>query len=245
MREAFVSDLEILLRDLVVANRILANEGIVDALGHVSVRHPGNPDRFFLACKRSPELIVYEDLIEYNLDCTPVDLKGRSQYSEVPIHGAIYAARSDVHGVVHSHAHDVIPFGVVKSVPLRPMVLFAASLGGKVPVWDKRDMFGDCSMLVTKFAEGQDLAKSIPTGTSVLMRGHGSVSVGPDLYEAVYTAINLKANAKLQAAALALGEVTYMSDGEIAETMKYTAGSHGRDSRAWEYWKQRAKVEHL
>jgi ribulose-5-phosphate 4-epimerase/fuculose-1-phosphate aldolase len=241
-----LSNLEVLLRDLVIANRILANEGIVDVLGHVSVRHPENPERFFLACKRSPELIVYKDLIEYDLDCKPVtDMKGRSQYSEVPIHGAIYAARPEVGSVVHSHAQDVIPFGLVKSVPLRPVVLNAASLGGKVPVWDKRDTFGDMNLMVTKLPEGRDLAKSITHSTSVLMRGHGSVSVGPSVYEAVYTAINLKINAKLQAAALALGEVTYMSDGEIAATIKYTGGTHGRDSRAWEYWKQRAGADSL
>jgi ribulose-5-phosphate 4-epimerase/fuculose-1-phosphate aldolase len=240
-----LSNLEVLLRDLVIANRILANEGIVDVLGHVSVRHPDNPERFFLACKRSPELIVYDDLIEYDLNCKPINLNGRTQYSEVPIHGAIYAARPDVASVVHSHAHDVIPFGVVKSVPLQPVVLNAASLGGKVPVWDKRDVFGHGNLLVTKLAEGQDLAKSISTSTSVLMRGHGSVSIGPSVYEAVYTAINLKTNAKLQAAAIALGEVTYMSDGEIAETLKHTGGTHGRDSRAWEYWKRRADAEAL
>lgn len=238
-------DLKTLLRDLVVANRILANEGLVDALGHVSVRHPENPDRFFLACKRSPELITFDDLIEYDLDCNPLDLGGRSQYSERPIHGAIYAARPDVHAVVHSHAHDVIPFSVVKNVPLQPMVLFAASLGGQVPVWDKRENFGETNMLVTKIAEGHDLARFLGPQRSLLMRGHGFVSVGPSLYEAVYTAINLKSNAKLQAAALALGEVIYLSNKEIAETLKYTDNTHGRDSRAWEYWKRRSGAEGL
>src|SRR5262249_155570 len=149
-------------------------------------------------------------------------LAGRSQYSERPIHGAIYQARPDVHGVVHSHSHEVIPFGLVAQAPLRPVVLFAVSLGSQVPVWDIRDPFGHCNMLVTKMEQGHDLAKKLGSGRAILMRGHGSVAVGVNLYEAVYTAINMSANAKLQREALALGEVRYMSEEEIEKTLEYT-----------------------
>jgi hypothetical protein len=34
-----------LLNYLVIANRILAHEEVIDAYGHVSVRHPDKPDR--------------------------------------------------------------------------------------------------------------------------------------------------------------------------------------------------------
>jgi HCOMODA/2-hydroxy-3-carboxy-muconic semialdehyde decarboxylase len=235
-----MSTLQTLLKDLVVANRILAHEGLVDALGHVSIRHPEKPDRFFLASKRSPELVEIDDLIEYDLDCNPIELRGRSEYSEKPIHGAIYQARTDVNAIVHSHAHDVIPFGVVKSVPLRPIVIFAASMGGPAPVWDMRTNFGEVNMLVTRMEQGHDLAKTLGGGSVALMRGHGCVVAGPDLYEAVYFAVNLKLNAMLQAEALQLGDVTYMTQTEIAETVRYTAGSHGPQSRAWEYFKRRS-----
>lgn len=240
-----MDDLETLLRDLVIANRILAHEGIVDALGHVSIRHPHNPNRFFLACQRSPELITLDDLIEYDLECNPVDLKGRPQYSERPIHGAIYEARPDVNAVVHSHAHEIIPFGLVKEVPLRPVVIFAASLGTTVPVWDMRDSFGETNMLVTKMVQGRDFAKALGPHRTSLMRGHGCVAVGPNVYEAVYTVINMKSNAKLQSEALALGNVIYMTPQEIVETLKYTDNTHGPKSRPWEYWKRRCGAENL
>jgi HCOMODA/2-hydroxy-3-carboxy-muconic semialdehyde decarboxylase len=125
------------LRDLIVANRILANEQVLDAYGHVSVRHPERPDRFFLSCSRAPELVVRDDLMEYDLDCNPIDQQGRMMVAERPIHGAVYATRPDVMAVVHNHAHELIPFSVTE-VKLRPLFHMAASLGPEVPVWDIR-----------------------------------------------------------------------------------------------------------
>jgi ribulose-5-phosphate 4-epimerase/fuculose-1-phosphate aldolase len=112
-----------ILRDLVIANRILAHEGVVDAYGHISVRHPERADRFFLSASRSPELVTLDDIIEYDLDCNPVDLRGRAQYTERPIHGAIYRKRSDVMSVVHNHAYEVIPFTVAQDVKLRALLM--------------------------------------------------------------------------------------------------------------------------
>src|ERR1700722_6806253 len=57
--------------DLVSANRILANEGILDAFGHVSVRHPEDPNLFLLSRARSPEVIEDSDLLEHGLDGEP------------------------------------------------------------------------------------------------------------------------------------------------------------------------------
>ena len=123
-----------ILRDLVIANRILAHEGVVDAYGHISVRHPERSDRFFLSGSRSPELVTLDDIIEYDLDCNPIDLRGRTQYTERPIHGAIYSKRPDVISVVHNHAYEVIPFTVAQGVQLRPLLHVAAGIGGEIPV---------------------------------------------------------------------------------------------------------------
>ena len=163
-----------LLRDLVTANRILANEGVVDAYGHISVRHPDRADRFFLSCSRSPELVAPDDIIEYDLDCNPIDLRGRAQYTERPIHGAIFGKRPDVMSVVHNHANEIIPFTVVRGVKLRPLLHVAAGIGADIPVWDIRDRFGDTNMLVTNLAQGSDLAEGLGANRVVLMRGHGS-----------------------------------------------------------------------
>jgi HCOMODA/2-hydroxy-3-carboxy-muconic semialdehyde decarboxylase len=229
-----------LLRDLVAANRILSHEGVVDAYGHVSVRHPERPDRFFLSGSRSPELVTLDDIIEYDLDCNPIDQKGRAQYTERPIHGAIYRARPEVNSVIHNHAYEVIPFTVAKSAKLRPLLHTSAGLGATIPVWDIRDKFGDTNLLVTTLAHGRDLAERLGPNRVVLMRGHGSAVSGLSIQDAVHTAVYLKVNAQLQAEALRFGgEIVYLSEGEIAEMQKMARTGH---ARAWEYWSRRAGV---
>jgi HCOMODA/2-hydroxy-3-carboxy-muconic semialdehyde decarboxylase len=138
-----MSQLDELLRDLVVANRILANENVVDAYGHISVRHPDNPKRFFMSRSRSPELVERDDLIEFDERGEPVNDQ-RPPYLERFIHAAIFEARPDVTAVVHAHAEDTLPFGLV-ATPLRPVIHSAAYIGGAIPVWDIRDKFGDTS----------------------------------------------------------------------------------------------------
>ena len=226
------------LRDLVTANRILAHEEVVDAYGHISVRHPDRPDRFFLSGSRSPELVTADDIIEYDLDCNPIDQKGRAQYTERPIHGGIYKARPDVQSVIHNHAYEIIPFTVAKGVKLQPLLHTSAGLGATIPVWDIRPKFGDTNLLVTTLAQGNDLAATLAKNRIVLMRGHGSAVSGISIQDAVHTAVYLKVNAKLQAEAMRLGgEITYLSEGEIAEMSKLGQTGHGR---AWEYWSRRA-----
>jgi ribulose-5-phosphate 4-epimerase/fuculose-1-phosphate aldolase len=226
------------LRDLVTANRILAHEEVVDAYGHISVRHPDRPDRFFLSGSRSPELVTLDDIIEYDLDCNPIDQRGRAQYTERPIHGGIFRNRPDVMSVIHNHAYEVIPFTVAKNAKLRPLLHTSAGLGAEIPIWDIRTKFGDTNLLVTTPAQGKDLAERLAGNRVVLMRGHGSAVAGGSIQDAVHTAVYLKVNAKLQAEAMRFGgEVTYLSEGEIAEMQKTGATGHGR---AWEYWARRA-----
>ena len=228
-----------LLRDLVTANRVLAHEGVVDAYGHISVRHPKRSDRFFLSGSRSPELVTLDDIIEYDLDCNPIDLRGRTQYTERPIHGAIYRKRPDVISVVHNHAYEVIPFTVAQSIKLKPLLHTAAGIGATIPVWDIRDRFGDTSLLVTTAAHGDDLADRLGANRVVLMRGHGAAVTGISIQNVVHTSVYLKINAQLQTEALRLGgEVVYLSEGEIAE-MQRSAPGH---ARAWEYWARRAGI---
>jgi ribulose-5-phosphate 4-epimerase/fuculose-1-phosphate aldolase len=227
------------LRDLVIANRILAHEGVVDAYGHISVRHPEHPDRFFLAASRSPELVVLDDIIEYDLDCNPIELRGRAQYTERPIHGAIYRKRPDVISVVHNHAYEVIPFTVAQGAKLRPLLHVAAGIGPDIPVWDIRDRFGDTNLLVTTGAQGDDLADGLGANRVVLMRGHGAAVAGTSIQDTVHTSVHLKINAQIQAEAMRMGgDITYLSDGEIA-AMRRTSAGH---ARAWEYWSRRAGI---
>lgn len=237
-----MADLNTLLKDLVVANRILAHQAVVNAYGHVSVRHPDRPERFFLAASRSPELVTLEDIIEFDLDCRPIDQRGRAIYIERPIHGGIYQARADVHSVIHNHSHAVIPFSVAKKVKLHPVFHTAAPMGAEIPIWDIRDKFGDTNMLVNTMDQGHDLAKAMGQGSVALMRGHGCAVAGTSVYDAVHTAVFLQDNAKLQAEAMRLGEITYLSEGEIA---KMTTHRQHRNSRAWEYWARRSGADRI
>jgi HCOMODA/2-hydroxy-3-carboxy-muconic semialdehyde decarboxylase len=233
-----MSDYITCLRDLVIANRILAHEGVVDAYGHVSIRHPDHPDRYFLSRSRAPELVETGDLMEFTLEGEPLDQQGRELYSERPIHGGVYEARPDVMAVVHNHSQPVVPFGVT-GTPLRPMFHLAALIGGDIPVWDIRDNFGDTNMLVTTMPQGRDLAATLGPRRVALMRGHGCVVAGSSLKEAVMASVYLQVNARLLLESLKLGDVTYLSPGEIA-AMSAGQVQPRTMARAWEYWAVRA-----
>jgi HCOMODA/2-hydroxy-3-carboxy-muconic semialdehyde decarboxylase len=225
-----------LIEDLVAANRILAAEGIFDAFGHVSVRHPRDPNRFLLACSLAPELVTAGDILEYDLDAVPVSLNGRSQYSERFIHAAIYRRRSDVDAIVHNHSRAVIPFGV-STVPIKPVFHNAAFIGDGLPVFDIRDAAGITDMLVSDAERGAALARTLGDEPAVLMRGHGVAVVGPSLRHAVGRSVYLEANARIQLEAIGLGgDVQYLAPEEAAEVMK--AGENGGYERAWELWKR-------
>ena len=230
--------LDAILDDLVIANRILANEGVIDAFGHVSVRHPGRPDRYWLARSRSPELVERGDLMEFDLDNRPVDSQGWTMYSERPIHGSIYRTRPDVTAVCHNHARSLIPFGIT-GTPIKPVFHVAGGMGPEVPVWDIRSEFGDTDLLVTTAAIGDSLARTLGPHRVCLMRGHGAVVAAHDLKATVFVSIYLMVNAALIREARELGAVTYLSEGEIrlTEQMNFRARSQ---NRAWEYWARRA-----
>ena len=238
--------LDALLNDLVIANRILAREEIVDAYGHVSVRHPHNPAHFFLARSLAPELVTREDLIEFTLDGKPVDEQSRPLYLERFIHGGILEARADVTAVVHAHAEDILPFGVASATPLRPVIHSGSFLGSHVPIWDIADKFGDTNLLVTNVEQGQDLAHCLGTWNVVLMRGHGFAAAARSLIEVVRMAVFLPRNARaLQRAKQLGGEIKYLSPGEIDARNRGYGPYSPETWRTWEYWANRAGVGHL
>ena len=236
-----MTKLDAVLLDIAVANRILAREGVVDALGHVSMRHPERPDRYILSCSKSPEVVTRADLMEYTLEGEPIDQKGRSMYAERPIHGAIYEARPDVMAVVHNHSHAVIPFGVT-GTPLRPIVHFGGGMGPEAPVWDIREKFGATDLLVVTMEQGRDLAACLGPGPAALMRGHGCVVAAESIKRVVLIAIYFQVNAALLLESLRLGPVTYLSPGEVEKTGEMTAMPLLAE-RTWEYWSARANLD--
>ncbi len=233
-----MSELKALIDDLVAANRVLANEGIVDAFGHISVRHPDNPERYLLSRSRSPGMVVADDIMEFELDGTPVDGAGRPIYIERPIHGSVFEARPEVQAVVHNHCPEVLPFAITKG-GMRPAVHSARRLGERVPVWDIRDKFGDTDLLVTTMEQGRDLSSALGSGKAVIMRGHGATVTGGSIADAVQSSMSLKINAQTIVAAHSLGEVIYLTPGEINASSPGAKSLRGHD-RAWEYLVRKA-----
>ena len=241
-----LAHLDPLLNDLVIANRILAHEEVVDAYGHVSVRHPDRPDRFFLARSLAPELVTLDDIVEFTLDGQPVGQESRALYLERFIHGGIFEARPNVMAVVHAHAEDILPFGIVSATPLRPVIHSGSFLGAHVPIWDIADKFGDTNLLVANIEQARDLAKCLAGWNVVLMRGHGFAAAARSLIEVVRMAVFLPRNARALLKAHQLGgQIKYLSQGEIdARNRGY--GPYSTETwRAWEYWANKAGVGNL
>jgi ribulose-5-phosphate 4-epimerase/fuculose-1-phosphate aldolase len=225
-----------LLEDIVVGSRILADFGVVDGFGHVSARHPTNPNHFLMSRSLAPALVTADDIMEFDLDGNPVDARGRAVFLERFIHSEIYKARPDVMSVVHTHSPGVIPFSVSK-VPLRAMFHNPAFLAVGVPVWDIRKDFGETSMLVANAALGKSLAETLGDKPVVLMRGHGDVAVGPTTKMAVFRAYYTDVNARLQAQALALGgEPNYLTPGE---GVKADQTNFAVMDRIWNLWRMK------
>ena len=232
-----MSKLDFVLEELVTGNRILANEGIVDSFGHVSARHPDNPKHYLLSRARAPERIERADIVEYTLEGEAIDNNAPAPYVERFIHGAIYEARPDVYAIVHNHSPSVIPFGVTAK-KLKPFLHMCAHIGHEVPTWDSRDKFGDTTLLVSDMNMGRGLARLLGSRPTTLMRGHGATVVGRSVRHSVFVSIYLEVGAKLQMQAMALGEIKFLSAGEIDQIVgrlnDYTL------NRAWENWARRA-----
>jgi ribulose-5-phosphate 4-epimerase/fuculose-1-phosphate aldolase len=194
-----MSSFDVLIQDLVIANRILAKEEVVDAYGHVSVRHPDKPNRFLIARSLAPELVSPGDIVELDLDGQPERDEGRNLYLERFIHAAIFAKRPDVIAVVHAHAEDTLPFGIVQGTELRPVIHSGSFIGSEVPVWDIANNFGDTNLLVTNMAQASDLANCLGENSVVLMRGHGFAAAARSLIEVVRLSVYLPRNARADA----------------------------------------------
>jgi len=224
--------------ELALANRMVANEGVIDAFGHVSMRHPNNPNRYFLSRSRAPELVTPEDFIEYDLDSQPVREPGATQYSERVIHGEIYKARPDVNSVCHHHAPGFMPL-LSTGTDYVPVFHLGAVGGIKPPFWDQHDEFGDTNMLVVKPEEGASLARTLGQGWMVLMKRHGVTVAGTSVRDCVFRSIYSTRNAEFQVQAMTIGQsIDSLSPGETNLAGAVTKTTTGL-TRAWEYWAMR------
>ncbi len=227
-------DLSDIRYQLALANRMLANEGVLDAFGHVSMRHPTDPGRYLLSRSRSPGLIEAADILQFTLDSDPVEPPTVQLYAERVIHGCIYRAREDVMAVCHHHAPAVMPF-CIAGVPIVPVFHLGAAGGETLPFRNQRDEFGDTNLLVVKPEEGRSLARALGGHNAVLMNHHGATVVGRDLRELVSRAIFMCHNAEYQLRAQLLGKVPTLTAGETRLAGSINAMPNVTD-RTWEYW---------
>lgn len=224
------------VREVVLGNRILADQDILDAYGHISVRHPEDSSRFLLSRSRSAALVSAEDIIEFGLDCEPVVSTSAPLYLERFIHGGAYRTIEGINCVIHGHTESLLPFGI-SDVPLRPVVAGSSGAGAPVPVWDIADKFGDSTnLLVTDLDKGLDLASAFGSSGMVLMRGHGFAAVGTSVVTTIRMCMSAARNARVLMCALGLGgSVKYLSPGEMAarSSFKFDTG------RGWHSWSAR------
>ena len=222
-----------LKEELALANRILANEGVLDGYGHVSLRSPTNRDRYYLSRSKAPGLVTAADIIEYTLDSTPAVSTTATLYIERFIHGEIYRARPDVMAIVHCHCPEVIPFAAT-SVPMQPLYHMSAFVAQGVPVFDIQKAAGMTDMLIRTPELGRALAGTLGARTAALMRGHGAVIAAASLHLVVGQAYYLNLNARLQLQAIQLGgsNVTYLDREEASK-------SANDYERSWDFWKSR------
>ncbi len=224
-----------LLEDLVTANHVLARHGVLDAFGHVSVRHPSDPHHFLMSRSLAPALVATADILEYDLDGNAVDARGRASFLERFIHAEIYKARPDVNAVIHSHSPAVIPFGTTQTA-MQPMFHISAFLSPRVPVFEIRKVAGMTDMLVSNAQIGKALAEALGPSSVVLMRGHGMAVVGPALPLTVFRAIYTEVNARLQTQAIEIGgPITFLVPEEAEKANKVLDQVH---LRAWDLWKR-------
>jgi ribulose-5-phosphate 4-epimerase/fuculose-1-phosphate aldolase len=229
-----------LIEELVLANHILFDQGVVDAFGHVSVRHDRAPDRFLLARNMAPGSVAADDIVEFTLDGDPVNAGGRKVYLERFIHGEIYRRRPDVVAVVHSHSHAIVPLSVVKGMRLRALFHMAGFVGQGAPVFEIREAGGDgTDLLISDNTLGRALAGHFDGHDIVLMRGHGSTVVGGSIRQAVYRAVYAELNARYQIEAMRLGEVTFLTE---AESRACAANIEAQVQRPWDLWVEQARA---
>jgi HCOMODA/2-hydroxy-3-carboxy-muconic semialdehyde decarboxylase len=232
------SNLTEVRRELSLANRIVANEGIIDAFGHVSMRHPDNPNRYLLSRSRAPELVEPGDFIEYDLDSQPVREPSATQYSERVIHGEIYKARPDVNSVCHHHSPAFMPL-LATGTDYVPVFHLGAVGGIKPPYWDQHDEFGDTNMLVCKPEEGASLARRLGANWMVLMNRHGVTVAGNSVRDCVFRCVFSARNAEYQVRALTIGDrIASLSPGETEKAGNIVVQTTGL-TRSWEYWSMR------
>lgn len=218
-----------LVRDLLIACGILDHEGIMDELGHFSVRVPGT-DRVLMNGKVSPGQATEEDIVLLDLEGNK--LEGRLEAAkEIPLHLAVYQRRSDVVACAHTHSPAIVALSSV-GVRIRAMDnLGATAFGSEAPIFEE---FG----LVDNFGMGHRMMDAMGASDMVVLKGHGNLVAGRSIQETCVAAVWAEKAASLQAQAMMLGEPHWYPEAEVEKVRRQvTAGK--AHLRAWNYFRWR------
>jgi HCOMODA/2-hydroxy-3-carboxy-muconic semialdehyde decarboxylase len=218
---------------LATANGVLVRERVLDAYGHISVRDPDDDRHFLLARYLPPSLVSADDIRAFDFDGSLVVAEDCDLYSERFIHAAIYRDRPDVGAVCHTHAPDLVAFGVAGVEP-RPVFHMAGSFGPRIPIFDDYDP--GSALLISDLGQAGRLSKVLGGRKGALMRGHGAVVTGRGLEDVVMSAIYLVENARITLAAATLGDdAVFLSDAEC-EAAAAKIGRPASLRRAWTHF---------
>ncbi len=228
------------VEELVIANHILYDQNAVDGYGHISVRNPVNPNTFFLARSVAPSVVRVEDIMEFDMNGKALNGDTRVAYGERFIHSGVLRNRPDINSVIHGHASPVLPYGLTGTT-LKPVYHMSAFLGEGAPIFEIRDFAKpnpDTDMFVSNADLGDALSKTMGLQYFVLMRGHGYAAGADSIKKAVFRTVYAIQNASIQAEAMKMGQVQYLTPGEAAtsqETIEKTIG------RPWQLWTERVR----
>ena len=230
------NELAIARHELALANRVLDHQKVLDAFGHTSMRHPGDPGLYLISSAKSPGTVDDPDVLTLSLDGEPVTPTQARRYGEIPIHGEIYRARPDIKAICHMHSPAIVGFAIA-GMPIVPVFHLGAVIGKAVPMWDARDDFGDTDLRVATREQGASLAKALGENWCVTMRRHGAVVCGRSTAEMVFRSVNLRENAELQYRAHVLGHVSPLTPVEAEQACEFNTRPHPV-ARAWDYWRE-------
>ncbi len=220
---------------LIDAGRILQAEGHHDMTrGHISVRVPGEAERFYMKPhSHGFEEMTHANIVTCNLEGEKVEGTA-PRHSEVFIHSEILRARPDVTSVIHSHPDHAVAVSAMGR-PLRawsqPAALFANGIG----------LFSDTIDLIRRQDQGRGVARALGPHKVCLMKNHGVAVAGSSIEEAVIVAIMLENACRIQLLIEAAGGAAPEFPPEDVELLREKLSRHEQMVVNFDYLSRKLK----
>jgi len=216
-----------LKKTLITACRILDREGMMDELGHFSVRCP-EKGGVFMNGKVSPGQATEKDIVLLDLEGNKLE-GALDAVSESPLHLAVYQRRPDVMAVAHTHSPMILTLNIA-GAPLRPVEGLGASvIGPSAPVFEQ---YG----LMDSFELGYGAVEALGDRNICVIKSHGNIVVGGSIEEVCVWTMWVEKAARLQYQAMLLGQPQWYPEEEIVKSVKQQRKGQSH-IRTWNYYK--------